>query len=73
MSRFEAICACPRCSLVATHQLRAPNPKNDGSPRRIDHGNGEYTEIRLWGGQMDERQYEVIRTCSGCGNKWGQK
>ena len=72
--RFEATCACPRCRLVATHTLRAPNPNNDGSPIRITRDDGETTEIRMWGTtRLDERQYEAIRTCGGCGNTWGQK
>ena len=72
--RFEATCACPRCGLVATHTLRAPNPKNDGPDFRIKHADGEITTIHLWGTtRLDERQYEAIRTCSECGNTWGQR
>lgn len=72
--RFEATCTCPRCGLVATHHLRAPNPANDGSDFRIKRDDGEVTTIRLWGTvRLDERKYETIRTCNGCGHKWGQK
>lgn len=69
---MNAVTACPSCGVVAMHYLRAPNPNNDGRPRRITGPDGEYVEFRVWGRRpIDERRYRAIRECQKCRHTWG--
>lgn len=68
---MNVVDACPRCGVVALHYLRAPDPRRTGAARTIVRPDGETTELRLWGGELDERNFEAIRVCRQCSHTWG--
>lgn len=79
---FTAVTDCPRCTHLAIHPMRSPNP----DPPRVPHnGTSEITTFRKFGGEAvlsitepdhgvrwDERGFDVIRICVDCGWEWGQ-
>lgn len=73
MTAFSAVSVCPRCDAADLHRLRAPDPARTGALRTLrSTETGETHTLHVWGGGLDERQHEAIRTCVSCGHVWGQ-
>lgn len=79
---FTAATGCPRCQRVDVHDIREPN---QAAPRKLDWletsvqsmsamtVDGTFTFDHHRGfDRWDERAFEVVRACAGCGYEWGQ-
>ena len=79
---FTAGAVCPWCGVCGVHPMRVPNRE---APRLVRESDGTVTQVVTWAGSVlrewtdpdeydrwDERGFEVVRTCTGCGWEWGQ-
>ncbi|WP_157115061.1 hypothetical protein [Nocardia niwae] len=75
--RFTAWSMCPHCRSLDCHGLRAPRPFDWTDPLAVLRDRMVMLSW-VYGLGMNkmvpsmEPQYEVIRTCNGCGHEWGQ-
>ena len=80
---FTAGAMCPYCHVCDVHPMRVPNP---APPRVVHKGTGDVDVVRTFDGRRlrtivdvdqhdrwDERPFDVIRICTGCGYEWGQR
>lgn len=59
---FTAGAMCPHCHACDVHPMRVPS-------RRPPILFPAHPDAQSW----DERPFDVIRTCTGCGYEWGQR
>ncbi|MDZ4233733.1 MAG: hypothetical protein U1C73_08210 [Dietzia sp.] len=59
---FTAGAVCPWCGTAAVHPIREIDPR----PPILFPA---HPDAKSW----DERGFEVVRTCTGCGYEWGQR
>lgn len=77
---FTAGAMCPHCHVCDVHPMRVPNP---AAPRIVRLSSG--IRLEMFGGgavrewvdpdvydRWDERPFDVVRTCNGCGYEFGQ-
>jgi hypothetical protein len=67
--------ACPWCGVCDVHPMRVPNPQAPPGRDPFDplalraFAQGGVLGLPRW----DERPFDVVRTCTGCGYEFGQR
>lgn len=76
---FTAGAVCPWCGVGDVHLVREPNPEPPPPPSPLERQVRRMRSLVLTEEppaplhRWDERGFEVVRTCTGCGYEWGQR